>query len=109
MGDLRFRTALGSLSCEGELISYYWTGGQFYESCEGLQGDPGSCRLLSNSYAVQLQEVLDIIFTETLSPVASDQLQGTWRMAPFTVTVEKSTGKLLQIVSEECNFRVDFS
>ena len=103
------RTAQGSFSCEEEWIGYYWTGGTFPPSCCGLQGEKDVCRLTPSSYVLQLKEIVEAVFSQPLTQVSSTQFQGKWRMAPFTVTVEETSGKILEITSQECNFQAKFS
>lgn len=101
-------TAENGFSCEGEAVSYYWSGGQFYESCAGLESPKGSCTLPKTSYALQLKEFLTEIYEGTLEPVDGETLKGSCAFGTFLVKADGNSGALREIRCDGAGFRAVF-
>ncbi len=101
-------TAENGFSCEGDAISYYWSGGQFYETCAGLASEKGSCTLPESSYALELKEFLSQIYEGEMESLDGETLRGSCGRGEFIVKADGKTGSLLEIRCDGAGFRAVF-
>ena len=101
-------TVGNGFSCEGENISYYWTGGQFYETCAGLESERGSCTLPDTAYALQLKNLVSLLYESQLEPLDGETLKGSCSWGEFIVKADSTTGKILEIRCDGAGFHAVF-
>ena len=101
-------TAENGFSCESDTISYYWSGGQFYETCAGLESEKGPCTLPENSYALALEEYLSLIYEGQLEPIDSETLKGSCSRGDFIIKADGKTGKLKELRCDAAGFLATF-